>query len=195
MKKLHLVRQRVFGLCGFTLVELLVVIAIIAILSSLIIGGFRSSQRRSRDAARKSDLKQIAGALEMIYSDHQRYPASDASGNVLACNYNPDNPNGSGACEYGVVSEDNIMSDGETTYMRSIPGDPSGSTYFYRSVSNGAGFQIFAHLENSEDQNCVNDSCSADIVIGGTTISCGTDLNCNFAVTSPNVSPTENTLL
>jgi len=176
---------------GFTLVELLVVIAIIAILSSMIIGGFRSSQRRSRDAARKSDLKQIANALEMIYSDHQRYPSSDASGHILACDYLPANPGASGQCEFGVVLEDNIMSDGNTTYMRSIPGDPAGGDYFYRSVNGGAGFQIFAHLENSEDQSCVADNCSANIGIGSTIIQCGGTLNCNFAVTSPNVSPTD----
>ena len=54
---------------GFTLVELLIVMAIISILATLIVGGFRSSQMRGRDGARKSDLKQISNALELFYSD------------------------------------------------------------------------------------------------------------------------------
>lgn len=167
---------------AFTLVELLVVMAIIGILATLIVGGFRSSQRRSRDAARKSDLGQIARALEMFYSDYQVYPPSNNSGQIIACPYNKNDPAQSGACIFGSGN----LSDGPTTYMREIPEDPHGGTYFYRYLSSENGFQIFAHLENPEDPGCINTDCS------GIAINCGsTDLPCNFAITSANVTPTE----
>lgn len=53
---------------GFTLIELLVVIAIIGILSSVVLASLNSARKKSRDARRISDLKQIQLALEM-YAD------------------------------------------------------------------------------------------------------------------------------
>ena len=49
---------------GFTLIELLVVITIIGILAGIGLNSFQSSQKKSRDATRKSDLRQISHALE-----------------------------------------------------------------------------------------------------------------------------------
>ncbi|MFA4890514.1 MAG: type II secretion system protein [Candidatus Paceibacterota bacterium] len=63
---------------GFTLIELLVVIAIIGILSSVVLASLNSARKKSRDARRISDLKQIQLALEM-YADASGslYPAGD----------------------------------------------------------------------------------------------------------------------
>lgn len=63
---------------GFTLIELLVVIAIIGILSSVVLASLNSARKKSRDARRISDLKQIQLALEM-YADANsgNYPAGD----------------------------------------------------------------------------------------------------------------------
>ena len=77
---------------GFTLVELLVVISIISILAVIALGGFQSTQRKERDGQRKSDLKQIANALEVVYYDHGRYPDSNNDGDILACPYDSDDP-------------------------------------------------------------------------------------------------------
>jgi len=165
---------------AFTLVELLVVMAIIGILATLIVGGFRSSQRRSRDAARKSDLKQIANALEMFYSDYQTYPTA-SGGSIIACPYSP--PSSSSSCTFGISS----FSDTKTDYMRVVPTDPYGGKYYYVYLSNKKGFQIFAHLENDQDQNCINTDCSSTGLPAG--VDCGTGLVCNYAVTSANVSP------
>ncbi|TSC78674.1 MAG: putative General secretion pathway protein GspG [Parcubacteria group bacterium Gr01-1014_33] len=52
---------------GFTLIELLVVIAIIGILASVVLASLNNARRKSRDARRISDMKQIQLALELYY--------------------------------------------------------------------------------------------------------------------------------
>ena len=75
---------------GFTLIELLVVIAIIGILSSVVLASLNSARKKSRDARRISDLKQIQLALEM-YADanSSTYPDALAS---LVPTYMPSTP-------------------------------------------------------------------------------------------------------
>ncbi|KKU04152.1 MAG: Type II secretion pathway protein XcpT [Candidatus Woesebacteria bacterium GW2011_GWC2_47_16] len=165
---------------GFTLVELLVVMAIIAILATVIIGGFRSSQMRGRDAQRKSDLKQIANALEIFFADYGKYPP--ASGvQIAACSYNPANGTGT-ACAWGSGS----MNDGKTTYMRTVAADPiSSQNYVYRVSSTQNMYQLFARLENPEDKNCIGGDCANP----GVTATCGGGNLCNFGVTSTNTAP------
>ncbi len=161
---------------GFTLVELLVVIAIIGVLATLITGGFISSQMRGRDTQRKSDLKQLANALELYYGDYGSYP-NVSNGLVVGCPVLPAPAN----CTWG-SSE---FTDGKTTYMKKAPIDPvSNQKYYYRIVtnSNNKKFQLFAHLENTQDVSLTS-------VVSG--VDCGTGTACNFAVTSANTSPTE----
>ena len=62
---------------GFTLLELLVVIAIIAILIALGTVSYSTAQKKSRDAKRQSDLKEIQNALETYYTINDGdYPAT-----------------------------------------------------------------------------------------------------------------------
>ncbi len=160
---------------GFTLIELIVAVAILGILSTIALGSFQSSQMRSRDAKRKSDLKQIANALEIFYSDKGRYPESN-SGRIVACPYP------TGTCSWG-SGEFKDSSTG-VIYFKTLPADPSGFSYYYVASSSGSSFQLYAHLENSKDQNCINSDCSAtEIPVGN---NCGG--SCNFAITSANVT-------
>jgi prepilin-type N-terminal cleavage/methylation domain-containing protein len=162
---------------GFTLVELLVVICIIGIMASIGLVAFSSAQARSRDAQRKSDLKEVSGALELFYSDYGRYPDS-SGGEIQACSYDPVSRTGA-ACTWGTGT----FTDGRTTYFKVLPKDKSNAqTYFYRSVTvdsvANSGFQIYARLENSQDSSIIS-----------TAVPCGEELDCNFAVTSSNTTP------
>jgi general secretion pathway protein G len=161
---------------GFTLVELLVVISIISVLVSVVAVSFRSSQAKGRDAERKNDLKQIAGALELYYSDYGKYP--DASnGQIVGC--------GGAPCSWG----SGTFTDGKTVYFKVMPKDPSvGYSFFYRIVDSPTNqkFQLFARLENNQDQSCLGGNCASPPV----SYLCGSAV-CNFAITSPNTTPTE----
>ncbi len=61
---------------GFTLIELLVVIAIIGLLATLAVVALNNARAKSRDAKRVSDIKQIQTALELYYSDMNKYPTA-----------------------------------------------------------------------------------------------------------------------
>ncbi len=61
---------------GFTLIELLVVIAIIGILASIVLASLNSARRKSRDARRIADIKQIQLALEFYFDATRAYPAT-----------------------------------------------------------------------------------------------------------------------
>lgn len=172
---------------GFTLVELLVVMAIIGILTTLVASNFRNSQIRGRDVVRKSDLKQLSEALDLFYSDHGRYPAANAAGEIMGCSYVPTDPSTSANCTWG----DDQMGDGNTVYFSTLPVDPVDLTqnYYYRIVDTVLfqSYQIFARLENSKDKSCLEGNCTApsSIPLGA---DCGTGITCNFAITSPNVT-------
>lgn len=120
---------------GFTLVELLIVIAIIGVLSTLLTANFIGVRQRSRDATRKSNLRQIQSALELYRSDQGSYPTSV--------------PN----CTSSLMSPDCSS----TTYMQKVPTDPNGTSApnggFYYYVSNGTTYSIIACLENQNDSD------------------------------------------
>lgn len=53
---------------GYTLLELLVVIAVIAIIATVGIVSYSGTQKKARDAKRRSDLRTISNALEQYYA-------------------------------------------------------------------------------------------------------------------------------
>lgn len=169
---------------GFTLVELLVVLAIISILVTIGLVSFTSSQLRAHDAQRKSDLKQVANALEIFYSDYGKYPPSDgtnSTGQIYSCPFDSVKLTGS-ACAWGMGEFRDIDSsfNTKTTYMKAMPKDPSSFTYWYRVDSTGQKYQLFAHLENTQDPAIIT-----------TTYTCGASSACNFGISSANVTPTD----
>lgn len=64
--------ERVRG--GFTLIELLVVIAVIAILASLLLPALAIAKSTARSAKCRSNLRQMAIAVDLFVEDHAVYP-------------------------------------------------------------------------------------------------------------------------
>jgi len=121
---------------GFTLIELLVVIAIIGLLSSVVLASLNSARKKSRDARRISDLKQIQTALEFYYDTNGSYPQPSQGWDTW-----------SGHCpSYG--DNDNYISGLAPTYIPVLPRDPTFDTgnqcYLYRS--SGQDYIVITHL-------------------------------------------------
>ena len=177
---------------AFTLIELLIVISILGVLASIALVSFVSAQQRGRDAARKSDLKQVFSALELYYSDYGQYPNANTAGQIRAC---PSTGSGT-ACVWGGSS---AFSDTKTTYMKAVPEDPaSGQKYFYRIVDSpdNQKYQLYARLENTRDINCllnagVSNCADPTLPTGFSTTACGSSGKCNFSITSSNTTPVE----
>ncbi|NCN06972.1 MAG: prepilin-type N-terminal cleavage/methylation domain-containing protein [Candidatus Pacebacteria bacterium] len=162
-----------FSLCGFTLIELLVVIAILGILSTIGIGSFLSSQMKSRDARRKTDLKNIAIVLETYYNDKNSYPTA-SSGKIVGCGAAGTEP-----CSWGQEWAGN-----GALYMAVLPDDSSAYNYTY--VSDGVSYALYARLENTGDPKAAK---VGDVPGGYTGIICeGTTTRCNYVVASSNAT-------
>jgi general secretion pathway protein G len=116
---------------GFTLIELLVVIAIIGLLSSIVLASLNSARKKSRDARREADLKQLQTALELYFNDNSKYPIVTTSSSVA------DATNGLAA--KGLTS----------TYMTTIPDDPSSGHYYYISTAAGDYYCLGAVIETT----------------------------------------------
>ena len=114
---------------GFTLIELLIAIAIIGVLAaaSIVMINPLEQIKKSRDAQRKQDLRQLQIALESFNSDNNLYPAADGtqiSGAPWGGQWLP--------------------------YIAKVPKDPL-STQSYRYTSTGRTYRVDAILENCND--------------------------------------------
>lgn len=62
-----------FNAEGFTLIELLVVVAIIAILATTVLVSLNGARAKTRDARVKSEMQQLASAMELYYNNNEGY--------------------------------------------------------------------------------------------------------------------------
>lgn len=163
---------------GFTLIEILVAMVILAILATLGVGAFRSSQAKSRDSRRKGDIKNVAVALELYYNDKGKYPNDNGSGKIAGCT-----PDDATVCEWGGEFKDK----NSTLYMVKLAVDPLvGYTYYYDVLgTNNTLFQLYARLENTQDP-AVHKSGTMPQAYSG--VFCGTPL-CNYGISSTNTTP------
>lgn len=168
---------------GFTLIEILIVIVIIGILAAIGLGNFMSSQQKARDARRKSDLKQIGIALESIFADYGRYPASSTEGHIGCGEIAVEDELEATFCPWGTP----LVDDKGTLYMVEIPRDPGAFRYFYQAPADGSYYMLFARLENEQDPGALKSEDGNPRYFVDTL--CGTNLMCNFVVASTNLLP------
>lgn len=101
---------------GFTLIELLVVIAVIGVLAGAVIAIINPGAQlgRARNAQRKSDLRQVAGALEQYVTINGSYPVS-----ASWCSTNPSGDNW-GPCPATALPK--LVTQGS---LKKLPQDPN----------------------------------------------------------------------
>lgn len=161
IKKNRFIQHQFHG-AGFTLIELIVVIAILGILATIGLTSFQTSQMKSRDARRKSDLEQVQRALEAYMNDYGNYPAANAGGID------------------GFLWGGEMKDAKDTLYMKQLPKDPRGNPeYCYLTVAATpyTYYKLYAKLENSEDPR-----------IGGP-YTCAGIGTYNYGVASSNATP------
>jgi len=128
---------------GFTIIELLVVISIIGLLSTISVIALNGARKKSRDAKRVGDMKQLQTSLELYFNDNSRYPS--ATGSLVL---------GSGdalvLCDAGFVA--NVSSCPQNKiYMSLVPANPTpnGSDYTYSTDANGTTYSVSYTLEEA----------------------------------------------
>lgn len=122
---------------GFTLVELLVAIGIIAILSTIGLTVFSSTQSKARDSVRKNDLNTLATVLEVYLQKNGRYIKNSPD-----CQTDPDT-----STFYANIK--NYISD------QIVPEDPKTNQAYCYISEDGDSFRLFAKLENCSDPNII----------------------------------------
>lgn len=145
-----------FDTNGFSLVELLVVMAVLGILATVVVVAIDPSARmaEARDAQRKSDLSQIADALEVYYVRNNGY--YPVTGEGLDSDYNSDPDSSDWWTPEKFLSED---------YLKRLPVDPKNGevndywypyAYYYYSPD-GKEYELATFLENENDPALLND--------------------------------------
>ena len=112
---------------GFTLIEILVVVVILGILGAVVVPQILGRPDTARIQAAQTDIRQLAGALDVYRLDNFQYPSSEQglealvqrpSGFPEPKNYNPDG------------------------YIKKLPTDPWGSPYVYERTE--SAFSLFS---------------------------------------------------
>ncbi|OGD94084.1 hypothetical protein A2697_03705 [Candidatus Curtissbacteria bacterium RIFCSPHIGHO2_01_FULL_41_44] len=116
---------------GFTLIELLIVIAILGILAAAVLVAVNPGkrQRQARDAARKSDIGQLATALQAYYT-------TPGQGNF---------PTTGSGCGTAVGGFTTLTGSGD---VKQVPNGPTADGYCYNTSGSATEASVYATLED-----------------------------------------------
>lgn len=133
---------------GLTLVEMIVVLAIIALIAAIIVPNVIGRPDQARVTVAQSDLKSISAALKMYRLDNGDYPSSAQGLQALVTK------------PTGEPAPVNWAANG---YLESVPVDPWGHAYLYRSPgASGAGFDL---VSTGKDGKAGGEGLDADLAI------------------------------
>jgi general secretion pathway protein G len=118
---------------GFTLVEMLVVITIIGLIMALVGPRVLGYLSESKVKATKIQIESLSSALDLYYLDNGRYPS--ASEGLPALVQRPTN-----AASWN----------GPYLKTGTVPTDPWGRPYIYRSPGNHAPYEIASYGPSGE---------------------------------------------
>ncbi|QFT58109.1 Type II secretion system protein G precursor [Sulfitobacter sp. THAF37] len=133
---------------GVTLIEMMVVLVIIALVAAIIVPNVVGRPDEARVTVAQTDIRAIASALELYRLDNQNYPTTAQGLEALA--ERPTTP----------PEPRNWVADG---YLPSVPVDPWGNGYVYRSPGDTGGFDL---VSLGSDGAPGGDGTAADIVHG-----------------------------
>jgi prepilin-type N-terminal cleavage/methylation domain-containing protein len=140
---------------GFTLVELLVVIAIIAILAAVVVLIINPLElmKRSRDAARLTDLANLQQAINVAAQESTGSGDVLCSGATVPCSGTSENTAASrNTIGGGWVKVD--LSSAKSVSVPTLPTDPLNSEEnVYRYCSDGDAWEINAVLESDQQRS------------------------------------------
>ena len=123
---------------GLTLIEILIVMAILMLVLVAVFKVFKVDINRTRDAERKSDLRDIKLAFEDYYNDNDSYPPQAYLADCEGASLQP--------------------------YLRAVPCDPeTGKPYLYMpypgSGDNSLGYRVLSILDDRSDPTIAKLGC------------------------------------
>ncbi|MGB9749958.1 MAG: prepilin-type N-terminal cleavage/methylation domain-containing protein [Caldisericia bacterium] len=134
---------------GFTLIELMVVIAIILILALIAIPAYRNMQDRARKSRVQSDLRTLANALQMFFTDWNQYPVQATAARLSASNAGGELMGSGSGAHVNVTNAVSATGErGPITYIEKLPIDPfatpANASYYYLSDSDGTKYVLWS---------------------------------------------------
>lgn len=148
---------------GFTLLELLVTLAIVGILSSVAIPSYLHTRTQAKIAQAKSDIRNIALAMEQLANDTAQWPGhqipdktSTLPGNEV---WNLNAPSA------GLVATDGSFPGWRGPYITLVQRDPWGMNYFLDTDYMIGGMTVAAVGSFGPNKCCPNAYDSDDVIL------------------------------
>lgn len=137
---------------GVTLIEMMVVLVIIAVVAAMVVPNVIGRPDEARVTVAETDIRSIAGALELYRLDNRVYPSSEQGLSALV-----QRPTTAPVPQ-------NWASGG---YLSALPVDPWGADYVYRSPGETGAFDLVSlGADGAPGGSGVNADIAHGIVVG-----------------------------